>query len=199
MRVDFKGKHIGFGMTGSHCTYSQVVPQIERLVELGANVTPFVTYTVKNTNTRFGDGQEWVNKLEEVTGNKVIDSVVEAEPFGPNSPMDCMIIAPLTGNSLSKFANATTDSAVLMAAKATLRNESPVVLGISTNDGLGLSMANIAKLMVAKNVFFIPFGQDDPVKKKTSLVSRMEAIPETVEAALQKKQIQPVLIEKFRD
>ncbi|GGH82041.1 dipicolinate synthase subunit B [Pullulanibacillus pueri] len=197
--MDFKGKHIGFGMTGSHCTYSQVVPQIERLVELGANVTPFVTYTVKNTNTRFGDGQEWVNKLEEVTGNKVIDSVVEAEPFGPNSPMDCMIIAPLTGNSLSKFANATTDSAVLMAAKATLRNESPVVLGISTNDGLGLSMANIAKLMVAKNVFFIPFGQDDPVKKKTSLVSRMEAIPETVEAALQKKQIQPVLIEKFRD
>ncbi|GGE46122.1 dipicolinate synthase subunit B [Pullulanibacillus camelliae] len=197
--MDLKGKHIGFGMTGSHCTYGAVLPQIERLVELGANVSPFVTYTVKHTNTRFGDGLDWVRKLEEVTGNKVVDSIVEAEPFGPKTPLDVMVIAPLTGNSLSKFANATTDSPVLMAAKATLRNESPVVLGISTNDGLGLSMANIAKLMVAKNVFFIPFGQDDPVKKKTSLVSRMEVIPETVEAALERKQLHPVLIEKFRD
>jgi len=197
--LNLKGKHIGFGMTGSHCTYSEVLPQIERLIDLEATVTPFVTYTVKHTNTRFGDGLEWVNKLEKVTGNKVIDSIVEVEPFGPKTPLDVMIIAPLTGNSLSKLANATTDSPVLMAAKATLRNENPVVLGVSTNDGLGLSMANIAKLMVAKNVFFIPFGQDDPVAKKTSLVAQMTVIPETIEAALERKQIQPVLVEKFRD
>ncbi|MFC4617394.1 dipicolinate synthase subunit B [Camelliibacillus cellulosilyticus] len=197
--MNLEGKHIGFGLTGSHCTYDQVVPQVERLVETGAKVTMFVTYTVKNTVTKFGDGRDWVKKVEDITGQEAVDSIVKAEPFGPKTPLDCMVIAPMTGNSISKFANAMTDSPVLMAAKATLRNRRPVVLGISTNDALGLNAANLAKLLVAKNIYFIPFGQDDPDKKPTSLVARMEAMQATVEAALDGYQYQPMLIEKFRD
>jgi dipicolinate synthase subunit B len=118
----------------------------------------------------------------------------EAEPLGPKNPLDCMIIAPLTGNSLSKFANALTDSPVLMAAKATLRNQSPVVLGISTNDALGLNGVNLMRLMSSKNVYFIPFGQDNPHNKPTSLVAKMNLITPAVEEALQGRQLQPVII-----
>lgn len=191
-----KGKHIGFGLTGSHCTYDEVVPQFQRLNDEGATVTPFVTYTVKNTVTKFGDGRDWVKKVEEITGNEAVDSIVKAEPFGPVTPLDCMVIAPLTGNSLSKFANALTDSPVLMGAKATLRNQNPVVLGISTNDGLGLNGVNIMKLMATKNIYFIPYGQDNPDKKPNSLVANMDFLVETIESALEGKQHQPVLITK---
>lgn len=187
------GKHIGFGLTGSHCTYEAVIPQIKQLIDEGAKVTPFVTYTVQNTTTRFGEGEEWLRKITELTGTEPVNTIVKAEPFGPKTPLDCMVIAPLTGNSISKFANAMTDSAVLMAAKATMRNQSPVVLGISTNDGLGLNGVNIMKLMAAKNIYFIPFGQDDPVYKQNSLVAHMDYLLETVEAALEGKQLQPVL------
>lgn len=197
--MSLKGKRIGFGISGSHCTYAEVVPQVEKLVALGADVVPVVTGNVKNTDTRFGKGKDWVSKVEEVTGNEIIDSIVAAEPLGPKIPLDCMVIAPLTGNSMSKFANAMTDNAVLMAAKATLRNENPVVLGISTNDALGLNGVNLMKLMATKNIYFIPFGQDDPVKKPNSMVARMSMLPETIEAALQKKQIQPVIVEKYLD
>jgi len=194
-----KGKRIGFGLTGSHCTYDAVMPQIEKLVKAGADVRPVVTHTVKSTTTRFGKGEDWVANLEEVTGNKVIDSIVDAEPLGPKLPLDCMVIAPLTGNSMSKLANALTDSPVLMAAKATLRNLNPVVLGISTNDALGLNGMNLMKLMATKNIYFIPFGQDAPLMKPNSIVARMDALFDTVEAAIQGRQLQPVLIERYRD
>lgn len=197
--MSLKGKRIGFGLTGSHCTYDAVFPEIERLVNEGAEVMPVVTFTVKNTETRFGKGEDWVQRIEDLTGNKVIDSIVKAEPLGPKIPLDCMVIAPLTGNSMSKFANAMTDSPVLMAAKATLRNQKPVVLGISTNDALGLNGMNLMKLMATKNVYFIPFGQDDPVKKANSLVARMTLLSETVESALNGKQLQPVLVERYKD
>lgn len=128
----------------------------------------------------------------------MIDSIVAAEPLGPKIPLDCMVIAPITGNSLSKFANAMTDSPVLMAAKATLRNLKPVVLGISTNDALGLNGMNIMRLMPVKNVYFVPFGQDDPIKKPNSMVARMDSLTETIESALEGKQLQPVIIERFR-
>jgi dipicolinate synthase subunit B len=191
--MDFNGKHIGFGLTGSHCTYDAVFPQIQKLVDLGAKVTPFFTHTVMQTTTRFGAEGEWVEKIKEITGNEPVDSIVKAEPFGPKTPLDCMVIAPLTGNSISKFANAMTDSPVLMGAKATLRNQKPVVLGISTNDGLGLNGVNIMRLMATKNIYFIPFSQDDPVKKQNSLVAHMNTLIETIELALQGKQLQPVL------
>ncbi|MED4978208.1 dipicolinate synthase subunit B [Geobacillus stearothermophilus] len=193
-----KGKRIGFGLTGSHCTYDAVFPEIEKLVNEGAEVLPIVTYTVKTTNTRFGEGQEWVKKLEQLTGNEVIDTIVKAEPLGPKIPLDCMVIAPLTGNSMSKLANAMTDSPVLMAAKATMRNHRPVVLGISTNDALGLNGVNLMRLMAAKNIYFIPFGQDAPHAKPNSMVARMTLLHDTVLAALEGKQLQPVVIERFR-
>ncbi|MGA4720203.1 dipicolinate synthase subunit B [Fictibacillus nanhaiensis] len=191
--MDFKGKHIGFGLTGSHCTYDAVFPQIQKLVDLGANVSPFFTHTVGHTSTRFGEEGEWVEKIKQITGNEPVDSIVKAEPFGPKTPLDCMVIAPLTGNSISKFANAMTDSPVLMGAKATLRNQKPVVLGISTNDGLGLNGVNIMRLMATKNIYFIPFSQDDPVKKQNSLVAHMDTLIETIELAIEGKQLQPVL------
>lgn len=116
--MEVKGKRIGFGLTGSHCTYDAVFPQIQKLVEKGANVLPIVTSTVKTTTTRFGEGEEWVKRIEEATGNQVIDSIVDAEPLGPKIPLDCMVIAPMTGNSMSKLANALTDSPVLMDARS---------------------------------------------------------------------------------
>lgn len=197
--MNLHGKRIGFGLTGSHCTYDAVYPEIEKLVNAGAEVIPVVTFTVKNTDTRFGKGEDWVERIEDLTGNKVIDSIVKAEPLGPKLPLDCMVIAPLTGVSMSKFANAINDSPVLMAAKATLRNQKPVVLGISTNDALGLNGVNLMRLMATKNIYFIPFGQDDPVKKQNSMVARMTMLADTVIAAMEGRQLQPVLVERFRD
>ncbi|ASB89560.1 dipicolinate synthase subunit B [Bacillus sonorensis] len=196
--MSIKGKRIGFGLTGSHCTYDAVFPQIENLVNQGAEVRPIVTSTVKSTDTRFGEGKEWVRKIEELTGFDVIDSIPKAEPLGPKTPLDCMVIAPLTGNSMSKLANAMTDTPVLMAAKATVRNSRPVVLGISTNDALGLNGVNLMRLMTTKNMFFIPFGQDDPYQKPNSLVAKMDLLLPTVEEALSYKQLQPVLISNDR-
>ncbi|TMU87737.1 dipicolinate synthase subunit B [Bacillus sp. BHET2] len=197
--MSVKGKRIGFGLTGSHCTYDAVFPEIERLVNNGAEVMPIVTSTVMNTETRFGKGEDWIKRIEDVTGHKVIDSIVKAEPLGPKIPLDCMVIAPLTGNSMSKFANAMTDSPVLMAAKATLRNHRPVVLGISTNDALGLNGVNLMRLISTKDIYFIPFGQDAPENKPKSMVARMTLIQETVEAAIEGRQLQPVVIERYLD
>ncbi len=197
--MSLNGKRIGFGLTGSHCTYDAVFPEIEKLVQAGAEVVPIVTFTVKNTETRFGKGEDWVQRIEDLTGNKVIDSIVKAEPLGPKTPLDCMVIAPMTGVSMSKFANAINDSPVLMAAKATLRNQQPVVLGISTNDALGLNGVNLMRLMATKNIYFIPYGQDDPLKKPNSMVARMTLLIQTVEAALEGRQLQPVLVERFKD
>ncbi|TDQ39698.1 dipicolinate synthase subunit B [Aureibacillus halotolerans] len=193
--MKLKGKRIGFGMTGSHCTYEEVMPQMQVLMDEGAKVVPIVSSTLVHTSTRFGQAGEWVEKIEKATGEKVIDSIVKAEPLGPKTPLDCMVIAPLTGNSLSKFANAMTDTPVLMAAKATLRNRSPVVLAISTNDALGLNGVNLMRLMATKHIYFVPFGQDDPVKKPTSLVARMSDLLPTVQAAIENVQYQPVIVE----
>jgi dipicolinate synthase subunit B len=197
--VSIKGKRIGFGLTGSHCTYDEVFPQIEKLVNGGADVLPVVSSTMMNTNTRFGKGEDWVKRIEDVTGHKVIDSIVKAEPLGPKIPLDCMVISPLTGNTMSKFANAMTDSPVLMAAKATLRNHRPVVLGISTNDALGLNGINLMRLISTKDIYFIPFGQDAPEQKPKSMVARMSLTQETIEAAMEGRQLQPVVIERYLD
>lgn len=189
-----EGKRIGFALTGSHCTYEQVYPQIEALVKMKANVIPIVSYTVKTTDTKFGEAETHIETIEQITKKKVISTMQEAEPLGPKEPLDCIVIAPLTGNSLSKFANGLTDSPPLMAAKATLRNRRPVVLAVSTNDALGLNGVNLMRLMNSKNVFFVPFGQDDPFKKPTSLVANMSRLVPTVIEALRFNQIQPVII-----
>ena len=188
-----KGKTIGFSLTASDCTYGDVFPVIEELVSAGANVRPVVSYNVKNTDTRFGRAEDHLKKLEQLTGNKPVTTIVEAETFGPNDPVDYMVVAPLTGNSLSKLTNAITDTPSLMATKATMRNQSPIVLAISTNDALGLNGVNLMKLIAAKGIYLVPFGQDNPNGKPNSLISKMDLIPETVEKALVGKQLQPMI------
>lgn len=196
--MNWKGKQVGFALSASHCTLDEVVPQIRRFVNAGANVTPIISHSLKTTDTRFGKTVHWQKLLREVTGNEIISSIVQAEPLGPSKLLDVLVIAPLTGNSTSKLANAITDSPVIMAAKAQLRNQRPLVLAISTNDGLGLNAVNIAKLYNTKNIYFVPYGQDAPETKPNSLVSKMDLIMETCEAALQGKQLQPMLIERYR-
>lgn len=194
--MDWNGKTVGYALSGSHCTFEEVMPQIQRFVDAGANVIPIVSNSLVTTDTRFGTAEKWRNELTRITGNEIISSIVQAEPLGPSKKIDVLTIAPCTGNTTSRLANAITDSAVLMAAKAQMRNSRPIVLAISTNDGLGLNAANIAKLLVTKNIYFVPFGQDDPINKPNSLVARMDLIMEACEAALQGKQLQPMLIER---
>ncbi|MCM3745955.1 dipicolinate synthase subunit B [Paenibacillus pasadenensis] len=194
--MNWNGLTVGYALSGSHCTFAEVMPQIQKFVDAGANVVPIVTQSLMTTDTRFGTAEEWRRQLRDITGNEIISTVVQAEPLGPSKLLNVMLIAPCTGNTTSKLANALTDGAVLMAAKAQMRNGRPVVLAISTNDGLGLNMANIAKLMVAKNIYFVPFGQDDPVNKPNSLVAKMDMVMEACEHALQGRQIQPVLIQR---
>jgi len=197
--MTLEGKRIGLGITASHCTYEDVVPKIQGFKDQGAIVVPIITHSVLHAATRFGTGEEWIKRIEEISGEKVVTTIQEAEVFGPKNPLDCMVIAPMTGNSISRFANAATDSPVLMAAKATLRNGSPIVLGISTNDALGLNGVNLMKLLNSKNIYFIPFGQDDPIKKPTSLIADFTQMVETVKVAIhQKKQIQPLIVQYYK-
>lgn len=195
--MNWQGKTVGYALTGSHCTLEEVMPQIQRFVDNGAKVVPIISNTVMTTDTRFGKAEDWQKQLKDITGNDIISSIVDAEPLGPSKLLDVMVIAPCTGNTTAKLANALTESPVLMAAKAQMRNGRPLVLAISTNDGLGLNSFNIAKLLITKNIYFVPFGQDNPQGKPNSLVARMDLIMETCEAALQGKQYQPMLIERF--
>jgi len=192
-----QGKTIGFGLSGSHCTLEETMPQIKQFVDAGARVIPIVSNTIMTTDTRFGTSQSWQQQIKDLTGEELISTIPQAEPLGPSKLLDVMLIAPCTGSTTSRLANAITDSAVLMAAKATMRNLRPVVLAISTNDGLGLNAANIAKLLAAKHIYFVPFGQDAPDKKPNSLVARMDLLAETCGAAMEGRQLQPLLIERF--
>jgi len=195
--MNWEGITVGFALTGSHCTLEEIMPQIQRFVDAGAKVVPVASHSVMSTDTRFGNSADWQRQLREITGSEIITTVVEAEPLGPSKLFDVMVIAPCTGNTTSKLANAMTEGPVLMAAKAQMRNQRPLVLAISTNDGLGLNAMNIAKLLITKNIYFVPFGQDAPNVKGNSLVARMDLVMETCEAALAGKQLQPMLIERY--
>ena len=194
--MTMSGKNIGFAVTGSHCTYQEIWPQVSRLREAGAEVYPIVSSAVAESTTRFGAGPEIVAHFAELTGRSVIATIVEAEPLGPSKVLDCLIVAPCTGNTLAKPANAITDTAVLMAAKTQLRNGRPLVLAISTNDALGLNAKNLGLLLNVENVFFVPFGQDNPKEKPRSLVADMELVLPTIEKALLGMQLQPILVER---
>lgn len=183
--------------TGSFCMYKKVFEQLEKLVEAGAEVYPIFSDAAKTLDSRFGEGQEFVGRAEKITGHPPILTIPDAEPIGPKGYLDALVIFPCTGNTAAKLANGITDSAVLMAAKAHLRNEKPLILAFSSNDALGMNLKNIGLLLNVKNIYFIPFGQDDPVKKPTSLVAHMNMVQETVEAALEGKQIQPLVISPY--
>lgn len=192
--MDLKGKKIGFALTGSFCTIPDVMVEIERLVFLGADVIPILSNNVAVTNTRFGRAEDTRKRVELITGKPCMETIVEAEAIGPKRMLDLLVIAPCTGNTLGKIANGITDTSVTMASKATLRNQKPVVLAIATNDGLAGSAKNLGLLLNTRNVYFVPFGQDDPEKKTTSLVARFGLIVPTIEHALEGKQIEPLLV-----
>ena len=189
-----KDVKVGLGLTGSFCTFKQVIPEIQRLIDEGAEVFPMMSEASYNTDTRFGKAKDFIDQIEIITNKKIINTIIEAEPVGPKSLIDVMIIAPCTGNTISKLANAITDTTVLMAAKAHLRNNKPVVIAISTNDGLGINARNLGILLNAKNIYFVPFRQDNPKDKHNSIVAKMELIVPTIQKALEEKQIQPVLL-----
>jgi len=192
--VRLKGKKIGFALTGSHCTLEKVFPELEKLLEEGAEVYPLISSSVDQTNSRFGEATEWKTQLVKRTGQKIITSILAAEPLGPKMMLDAYIIAPCTGNTLAKLANGITDTAVLMGAKAQLRNQKPVILAISTNDGLGLNAKNIGTLLCTKYIYLVPFGQDSPFSKPNSLIAKIELLLPTLIAALEGRQLQPMLI-----
>lgn len=185
---------IGIGLTGSYCTFSKVIPEIRKMVEQGAEVFPIMSEATYRTDTRFGNAKDFVGQIEALTGKKIIATITEAEPIGPKSLLDIMVIAPCTGNTLSKLANAITDTPVLMATKAHLRNNKPVVIGVSTNDGLGMNGKNLGLLLNAKNIYFIPFRQDNPKEKQNSIISKMDLMIPTILEALRGRQLQPVLL-----
>ena len=189
-----KDIRIGFGITGSFCTFSKIIPAMESLINEGAKILPIMSYNSYTTDTRFGNAKDFIENIEKLTESKIISTIPEAEPIGPKNLIDLMLIFPCTGNTLAKLTNAITDTPVLMAAKSHLRNQKPVLLGISTNDGLGNNAKNIGDLLNKKNIFFVPFGQDDFVKKPNSLVCDSSKIVEAVLEALEYKQIQPILI-----
>ena len=185
---------VGFAFCGSFCTYDQVMPALERAKARYGDVTPIISEKSAETDSRFGPAHEFIREMERICDKRVIDTIPKAEPIGPKKLLDVLVIAPCTGSTLSRLANGMSDTSVTMAAKAMWRNGRPVVVAVSTNDGLAGSAKNIAALLDKKHVFFVPYRQDDPVGKPTSLVADFTKINETVDAALQGRQLQPLLL-----
>lgn len=192
--MDLSSYTIGYGITGSFCTFEKTKIAVEELVKLGAAVVPIFSYNVQRMDTRFGGAKEFMEAVEEITGNHGIKTIQEAEPIGPKANLDVMVIAPCTGNTMAKLWNGITDSPVLMASKAHLRNQKPLVISISTNDAMGMNFKNIGNLMNTKNIYFVPFGQDDYKKKPASLIGDLKLLPDTIDLAMEGRQIQPVVV-----
>lgn len=184
---------IGFAMCGSYCTFEKVFPAMEALTR-EHRVIPIFSDNVQRTDSRFGDAADFYERAFRLTGVEPVCSIADAEPIGPKKLLDALVIAPCTGNTLAKLSHGIADTPVTMAAKSHLRNGRPVVIGVSTNDGLAGAAENLGRLLARKHYYFVPFGQDDPKNKPTSLVANFGRIPETVELALLGKQLQPMLL-----
>lgn len=184
---------IGYALCGSFCTFEKSINQMRALADAGYPLVPIMSYNAYSTDTRFGKADDFVWEIEDICNRKVIKSIVEAEPIGPKKMLDLLLVSPCTGNTLAKLANAITDTPVTMAAKSHLRIGRPLLLALATNDGLGGSAQNIGKLLNNKHVYFVPFSQDDPVKKPNSLVAHFDQIPAAIEAALDGRQLQPII------
>jgi dipicolinate synthase subunit B len=186
-------KNIGYAICGSYCTFDKAIGALEKTKELYATVTPIMSENAYSTDTRFGTAKSFINRIEAICGKNIISTIKDAEPFGPQALLDILVIAPCTGNTIAKLAGGVTDTSVTMAAKAHLRNGRPVLIAVSTNDGLSGNAANIGKLLNRKNIYFVPYYQDDPLKKPASLTADFTLIPVAIEAALNGVQLQPVL------
>ena len=195
--MDFSNYNIGLGITGSFCTFAKARKEIQRLCDMGANVVPVFSFNAQTCDTRFGSAKDYVDGICEITGNEGIRTICAAEPIGPNNFLDIMVIAPCTGTTLARLAVGLSDTPVTLAAKSLLRVGCPVLIAVSTNDGLGTSGENIARLRQRKHYYFVPYGQDDPAAKPQSLKADFALLPAALEAALAGRQIQPLLRERI--
>ena len=185
--------NIGFAMCGSYCTYAQVFPALEILASVNT-VIPIFSQAAYTTDSRFGAAMEHIRRAEEICGRKALRTIEEVEPIGPKKLLDALIIAPCTGNTLAKLAHSIADGPVTMAVKSHLRNGRPVIIAPSTNDALAGAAENIGRLLGRKHYYFVPFGQDDPRNKPTSMVADFSKLPQTLEEALAGRQLQPILL-----
>lgn len=186
---------IGFAICGSYCTFKTAFEEIEKLKNAGYNIIPIMSENAYSLDTRFGDAIHWQRRLKELTENQIIHTIPQAEPIGPKKLLDALVIAPCTGNTLAKLATGVTDTAVTLAAKAHLRNGRPLIIAPSTNDALSNAAKNIGALLNYKNVYFVPFGEDNYAGKPMSMVADFSLIQSTIEMALNGKQLQPIIIE----
>lgn len=193
--MDLEGKRIGFAITGSFCTYHLIMPVVEQLVNMGAEVTPILSFNAATQDTRFMKAAEFKHFLTVTTKREIVDSIVKAEPIGPKKLLDLVIVAPCTGNTLAKLAAGVTDTPVLLAAKSHLRNARPVLIGLSTNDALGANAKNLGLLLNVRNIYFVPYRQDNAEKKCTSVVADMGKIIDAAKLALESKQMQPLMLD----
>ena len=191
--VDLSGKRIGCAMTGSFCTFKEVFAAWEKLRGTGAELIPIMSFNACSIDNRFYSAAEAVNIFEEICGRKVLNTIAQVEPIGPKKLLDLLVVAPCTGNTIAKIASGITDTPVSLAVKSHLRNGRPVVIAVSTNDALAHSAINIGKLFNTRNIYFVPFAQDDPQNKPASAVAKFDLIAETADLALKNCQIQPVL------
>ncbi len=187
-------KTIGFAVCGSFCTHASAIAALERLKARYSYIIPIVSEITASTDTRFGQAHDLMREMERICDHRVISTIKEAEPIGPKKLLDLLVIAPCTGNTLGKLANGISDTTVTLAAKAHLRNSRPLLLAPSTNDGLAVSAKNLGILMDRKHIFLVPFLQDDPIHKPASLISDFSLIPDAAAAALEERQLQPVLL-----
>lgn len=191
--MKLKGKNIGFAITGSFCTFDNILKELEKLKSEDVNIVPILSFHASSMDTRFGKAADFKEKVKAITGNELILTIEDAEPIGPGNMLDILVIAPCTGNTLAKLSAGITDTPVLMAAKAHMRNNKPLVISVSTNDALGLNLTNIGVLMNAKEIYFVPFGQDNAMQKTKSMIAKTEWLIPAMEYALEGIQCQPLI------
>lgn len=192
--MNIEGKRIGFVMTGSFCTFRKTIDELKKIVKLGAKVIPIMSENSYTMDTKFGKAEDFINEVEEITGAKILHTIQEVEPIGPKDMLDILVVAPATGNTMAKLANDIIDNSATMAVKSHLRRERPVVVAISTNNGLSGAGENIGKLFNRKHYYFVPFKQDNPITKPRSIVFDPSYLIKTIEYALDNEQIQPILL-----
>lgn len=191
--MELNDKTIGFAFCGSFCTFKKAIEALKELKKTGADIVPIMSSAAYSTNTRFGNANQFNLEIEGICQNKILHTIYETEPIGPKKMLDALVILPCTGNTLAKLSNGVADSSVTLAAKAHLRNGRPLIIGVSTNDGLGVAAENIGRLLVRKHCYFVPFRQDDCVHKPNSLVADFTKLNETIKYALDDEQLQPIL------
>lgn len=192
--MQLEGKRIGFVFTGSFCTFRKTIEELKKIVKLNADVIPIMSEHSYTMDTKFGKAEDFINEIEDITNKKILHTIQDVEVLGPKEMLDIIVVAPATGNTIAKLANDMIDGTATMAVKSHLRRERPVVIAISTNNGLSGAAENIGKLLNRKHYYFVPFKQDNPITKPRSIVFDPDYLIKTIEFALDNEQIEPILL-----